>query len=308
VVFEGNAAADVSKNVLLGKLLTAAPATDEEPPARAELAWLGEAMAIDELTTAAFRRQNGSNLVIVGQQPEAALGMLATGVISLAANPRAPGNGSALPRFFVLDGHQADAPKTGPLAQLPDVLPEPVRLGGWRDLSGVLAELTAELERRQQAASADAPAVYLVLHGLQRFRDLRRQEDDFSFMSRSEEPSVTADKLLATLLREGSALGLHTLIWCDTLNNLQRALDRQAMRELSMRVVFQLSVADSSNLIDNPAASKLGLHRALFASEEDGRLEKFRPYGVPSEQWLAWVRQQLRRRPQAVLGRMKDEG
>jgi DNA segregation ATPase FtsK/SpoIIIE, S-DNA-T family len=37
----------------------------------------------------------------------------------------------------------------------------------------------------------------------------------------------------------------------------------------------------------------LGVHRALFSSEEDGRLEKFRPYGLPSDEWLAWVREQL---------------
>jgi hypothetical protein len=52
-------------------------------------------------------------------------------------------------------------------------------------------------------------------------------------------------------------------------------------------------VADSSNLIDNPLASRLGLHRALFASEDEGRLEKFRPYGLPAGEWLAEVRQQL---------------
>ena len=85
---------------------------------------------------------------------------------------------------------------------------------------------------------------------------------------------------------------MHTLIWCDTLNNLQRTLDRQAMRELSLRVAFQMSVADSSNLIDSPLASKLGLHRALFYSEEEGRLEKFRPYGLPAETWLRRVQEQ----------------
>src|SRR5205085_2669186 len=79
VVFEGNAMADVARNHLLNRLLARGAATPD-----VEHAWLGEAMAIDELTAAAFRRQNGSNLLIVGQQPEAALGMLATGLISLA--------------------------------------------------------------------------------------------------------------------------------------------------------------------------------------------------------------------------------
>ena len=69
-------------------------------------------------------------------------------------------------------------------------------------------------------------------------------------------------------------------VWCDTLNNLQRSLDRQALREFEMRVLFQMSAADSSNLIDSPLASKLGLFRAFFYSEDQGRLEKFRPYGA----------------------------
>ena len=79
------------------------------------------------------------------------------------------------------------------------------------------------------------------------------------------------------------------------MNNLQRTLDRPGMREFGMRVVFQMSVSDSSNLIDSPLAMKLGVHRALFANEETGTLEKFRPYGLPSEAWLEHVRQQLRR-------------
>ena len=50
-----------------------------------------------------------------------------------------------------------------------------------------------------------------------------------------------------------------------------------------MRVLFQMSAADSSNLIDIPVASKLGVNRALFHSEDRGQPEKFRPYGLPSE-------------------------
>jgi hypothetical protein len=289
----------VTRNHLLNRLLVGPPATPAgEAGQRSEDAWLGEALAIDELTAASFRRQNGSNLLIVGQQPESALGMLATGIISLAAHAASAGNGepSATPRFYVIDGHQADSPKTGVLARLAEVLPEPVRVTGWREVPAVLGELTAELDRRQQSAGADAPSVYLVLYGLQRLRDLRRQEDDYGFSSGGGAQPATPDKQLVALLREGPALGIHTLIWCDTLNNLQRALDRSSMRELAMRVVFQLSVADSSNLIDNPAASKLGLHRALFANEEDGRLDKFRPYGVPSEEWLEQVRADFQRR------------
>ncbi|HEV3255874.1 MAG TPA: hypothetical protein VG013_03240, partial [Gemmataceae bacterium] len=302
-VFEGNAPADVGRNRRLHELLSAPAwpaAAEPRAPSRPCPAWLGEAMSITGQTVATFRRQDGSNLLMVGQQPEAALGVLATAVISLAAQVP-PGDGASVPpiSFYIIDGSQADPPETGPLAQLPDVLPHPVRLAGYRQLPALLAEVAAEVDRRQKAADAAAPPMYLVLYCLQRCRDLRRPEDDFGLMRRGEE-APNPQQQLATVLREGPALGIHTLIWCDTLTNLQRVLERQAVRELAQRVVFQMSVADSSSLIDNPLATKLGLHRALFSSEEDGRLEKFRPYGVPSDAWLDWVKQQFEARPRGL--------
>jgi hypothetical protein len=302
IVFEGNAPADVSRNHRLREILSAPTWPADGGPASRQTcaAFLGEAMSITGQTTVTFRRQNGSNLVIVGQQPEAALGMLATAIISLAAG-MPPENGGAAPaRFYVIDGSQADAPEAGPLGRLANVIPHPVRVAGWRQLPALLAEVAAEVDRRQKAADTESPAVYLVLYALQRCRDLRRPEDDFGFGRRDEAPAPPQQ--LTNVLREGAALGVHTLIWCDTLNNLQRAIDRQSMRELAHRVVCQMSVADSSNLIDNALAAKLGLHRALLFSEEDGRMEKFRPYGPPSETWLDWVQQQLaaRDRPAAV--------
>jgi len=62
------------------------------------------------------------------------------------------------------------------------------------------------------------------------------------------------------------------------------------MREFDNRILFQMSAADSSNLIDSPAANKLGMNRALAYSEEQGTTEKFRPYGLPTGDYLDHVR------------------
>jgi hypothetical protein len=296
VVFEGNAPADITRNQPLEALLRdGAPAG--EGAVRAEYrAYLGESLAIGEPTAAVFRRQNGSNLLVVGQQEQAAAGVLSAALISLGPQlgPAEPGGS---PPVVVVDGSQAGPPERGLLARLPELLPCPVRRAGWRETGAVLADLTAEMERRQ-AAGGDLPPTFLVLYALHRLRDLRRQDDDYGFMRKEAAP--TPPQLLANLLRDGPGVGVHVLIWCDTLNNLQRAFDRQAMRELALRVVFQMSVADSSNLIDSPLANRLGLHRAYFLSEEEGRLEKFRPYGPPPEGWLAWVKQQTAARAAAV--------
>ena len=63
------------------------------------------------------------------------------------------------------------------------------------------------------------------------------------------------------------------------------------MHDLSLGVLFQMGAADSANLMDSPEASRLGVHRALVYDEEQGEFEKFRPYGPPTPEWLAWVRE-----------------
>jgi DNA segregation ATPase FtsK/SpoIIIE-like protein len=290
IVFEGNAPADPTKNDLLGELLRA-PTWSAAP--RSARAWLGEAIAIKDPTLAVFRPQSGNNLLLVGQQDDAALGILASTLVSLAAQyPPKPTPMRDGTQYYVIDGTPDDDPLVGMLARVAAALPHRVRVGAWRDLAPVMADLAAEVDRRQKETDTEAPTLYLLLFGLQRFRDLRRQEDDFSF-SRSPDEKPNPAKQFATLLSEGPSVGIHTVVWCDSLNNVNRSLDRQTLREFEMRVLFQMGAGDSSNLIDSPAASKLGVHRAFFHTEEQGRLEKFRPYGLPADGWLEWVKQRL---------------
>ncbi len=171
-------------------------------------------------------------------------------------------------------------------AVLSGLLPEvfPVQMVPQRDLATTLDRLVDEVNRRLKG-EGDGPPQFLVLHGLQRLRDLRRPEDDYSF-SRKGETTASPFKQLMTLLREGPPLGLFTILWCDTLANLQRTFDRQSLREFEMRVLFQMSPSDSSTLMDTPLAAKLGMFRALFYTEDQGRLEKFRPYALPPLPWL----------------------
>lgn len=295
IVFEGNVPADPSKNPMLNDLL-AAPAWPE--PIRAAQGWLGAAVAIKEPTFAPFVRQTGSNLLLVGHQEEEALGVLTTCLVSLAAQhtPLAGQEETPLTQFHILDGTRPDSPLTGFWNRLASIVPHPLKVATPRGMAERIAEVAAEVNRREASGQEDAPPVYLIIFDLGRFRDLRKGDDDFSFGRSDDDKPPSPSKQFTKILHEGPALGIHTLIWCDTANNVNRSLDRQAMRNLELRVLFQMNAADSSNLIDSPAASQLGIHRAVFYDEGDGRLEKFRPYGPPSDTWLAWVKQQLQRR------------
>ena len=81
-------------------------------------------------------------------------------------------------------------------------------------------------------------------------------------------------------------MGMHVITWCDTPAAVERTFDRNSLREFDHRVLFQMSASDSSNLIDSPLANKLGVNRALAYSEEQGVVEKFRPYALPAPAWL----------------------
>jgi hypothetical protein len=124
---------------------------------------------------------------------------------------------------------------------------------------------------------------------------LRKADDDFGFSRRGDDKPNPA-KLFMNIIRDGPLVGVFTIAWCDNMNNLNRTMDRQGLREFDMRILGQMSATDSSNLIDSPVAARLGANRALFATEDQGRLEKFRPYGLPELQWLETVKARLARR------------
>jgi hypothetical protein len=187
---------------------------------------------------------------------------------------------------------RTDDPEVGFWNRLAAAMPHSVKIAGMRNAGEVVAEITAELAARQKEAHDNSPPIYLLLYNLGRFRDLRR-EDDFGFSSGSDDQPPSLPKQFASILREGPPLGIHSLIWCDTYTNVLRILDRHNMQDFEMRVLFQMNGNDSSSLMDAPDASKLGVHRAILYDEGQGLTEKFRPYGLPSNEFLAQVKKQL---------------
>ncbi|WP_165245908.1 FtsK/SpoIIIE domain-containing protein [Paludisphaera soli] len=292
IVFEGDAQADFANNPLLLERLEQA-AWPESP--RSSQAWLGDPVAIKEPTAALFRRQGGNHLLIVGQNEEAALGVIASTLLSLGLQypPAREESVREGARFWVLDGTPEDSEHVETLRKAADALPHDVRFGGWREASAFVAEITGELERRRTPDAADGPELFLLIHDLPRFRDLRRREDDFHFGEREE--ATPADQI-DLILREGPGYGVHLVAWCDTVNNLNRCVSLQQLREFGMRVLFQMSPTDSGHLLDNTSAARLGTNRALFSSEEHNRIEKFRPYRPIEADFLGRIHDRLHAR------------
>src|SRR5262249_16212187 len=149
-------------------------------------AWLGDAIAIKEPTCAVFRRQSGSNLVIIGQRDESATAMLGAAMVSIGAQLRSPATGagtrgigspgrptgdcsgdrvervdcsgeqSHLATFHLLDATPADSHLAGHLERVSSSLGQQTRVIAYRELEGAMTALHAELARRQEAANAQA--------------------------------------------------------------------------------------------------------------------------------------------------------
>ncbi len=288
VVFEGNVPANLENNKLLAELIAAARPTQSPPIARA---WLGEAVAIKDPTAVTFRRQSGSNLLVVGQNEELALGLCNSVFVSLTVqHPATEATGA---RFYLFDGSAVGSDQGASIARLASVTPGLTKVAGPRELACVVGELAAEVERRQNSHEDPCAPIFVLAYGFHKLRDLRRREDDFGFSRSGDERPPDPSKQFVAVLRDGPAAGIHVVAWCDSVNNLNRTWDRQTLREFEMRVALQMSAADSSTLIDTPVAAKLGPHRALLHSEEQSTLEKFRPYRQPGSNWLDRVTQRL---------------
>jgi len=280
-VFEGNAPADVVENATLRALLEAKAA---KPPAQARI-WLGAPNSIKGPTEAVFQKQSGNNLLVVGQNAEASLSMLALALVALGAQyPR------GAVRFVLLDSTTPESPEREFLDRVVQAVPhEIVRVKGG-DVAEAMNTLAEDLKRRgEEEAAAGAPETFVLIHDLQNYKKLR-QEDEFSFSSTD---TASPASILLSLISDGPAHGIHVIATCDSFNNVNRFLGRKNLSEFEMRVLFQMSASDSASLIDSPDAATLGLHRALYYNDREGYTEMFRPYARPGNEWIESAAKQL---------------
>ncbi len=283
-VFEGNVPADLRNNLLLKERLAHPFRVAAEGDVSA---WIGEANAIKGPTEVRFGSHGSSNLVIVGQQRESALSVITSTVVGLAAACPAEGL-----RFVVLDGSPPELAQSGFFDRLAETIPNKVDRVEYARVPRVMEDLGAEVRGRLEGSRRADQRIFLVIYDLQRFRQIR-QKSEYEFSSGGEE-KPSPDRCFADVLTEGPAQKVHAIVWSDSLNNLNRAFNRKTLREFQMRILFQMSAADSSEIIDSPLAGTLGLHRGLLFLEEHGTVEKFRPYALPDAGVMEEVRKALR--------------
>ena len=139
-----------------------------EPAARA---WLGDSVAMSGPSEARFYARSGSNLLMVGQESQSALGIMTSCLTALIMQPKIVGR---IDLFAEKDGgvHQ------GGWAEFLDAIGPRVRVVDAKATDSALAGFAAEVTRRQEKPG-DYPHWFLVIDDLSRYRDLRKADDDF---------------------------------------------------------------------------------------------------------------------------------
>lgn len=264
--FDGSKNVDVNENQVLSTIL-GAPAW---PVQQFATIWLGDPISLKDTINIQLRPRRGSNLLIIGKDEEVPSGLITIALFTLAAqySPK-----SAC--FYIIDG-RSDTPYVDRLRQREMQLPHTVKVANRNTSSSLISEISDKIEEQAEAGTDQKPTIYLLIYGLHHIRDLRSDGKTSSNLT----------KQFSNILLEGPEHGIHTLIWCDTLNNFSRSAEQHMLDEFEQRLVFQLSENDSTKLIGSTEANKLGPHRAFLFKESPGISEKFIPYEPPSDEWL----------------------
>ena len=220
--------------------------------------------------------------------------MLSSAVVSLAAvrGRRDSDATSRSVRFAILDGGRTESESTKFGDELASHLPIDIEVVGPNRAGTTVSAIADELRNRNESEDHSFEPYYLIVFDIARFRDLQ-QSDDFGFSGFGDDAKEDPSTQLASILKDGPPVGIHTIVWTDSYNNVNRWFARQTLRDFGMRVLFQMSAVDSSNLMDSAAASHLSPNRAIYYSDERGDSEKFRPYGIVDPNWLQDVGKQL---------------
>lgn len=279
IVFEGNAPSYMLENPDLRELLAAKTWPD---PARSVELYLGEAIEIKPHTAAVFRRQSRANLLIVGQDEKACMGLVTAALVSLSVQ-HAPGTSE----FHLVDLSRAHEPWAGLCQSISHSFPHGIHFARRHGFQETIGEVDAIVQRRLESETSSDQPVYLILVGLHRARELRET-------SQYGDRGPVAQKL-GEICREGPDVGVHVIAWCDTYANVGRTLDRRVVSEFDLRVALQMSEDDSNQLVESPRATRIGRNRALlYDVEEIGKLEKFRPYELLSPEEVQEIADRLR--------------
>lgn len=200
--YDGSCSADIRKNRALADFTT--------PNDRFATIFLGEPVALDENHVSyRLRRQNGSNVLIVGADEAAAFSIISFSTLQIL-NQSGPDA-----KIFIVDKTIDDSDFSGKLEEAFAPWPDKIKVTQWEEDAALYIEaIHAEMRDRRQNRSF-GPRTILILYNIYEIRNLRK--------SGYTRPELT--QKLSEIIQDGPGVGIHTFVYAASYNNLTQIFD-----------------------------------------------------------------------------------
>lgn len=240
-------------------------------------------MSLDESVGVEWKRESKQNFLIADKDEEEATGLIAAAWLSLidTVPPRAQ-------QFSLLDLGTSGKPWSEALTSIRRAAGARVIEVHQGSLLDALGSLASVVEARTESRMYEEPSAFLILHGIHRLRELQNAPPSFG-SKKGATDQRTVSESLGSILRDGPYVGVHVIAWCDTAENVRRFLEPGKLRGEFGIVAAGRQPDDmlSRALIGNGKAATPGANRMVLAnSGGDAEPFVFRPYGLPTTQWL----------------------
>lgn len=269
IIFDGRSHGSIFRNIEILHNLDNFPNNQKK---KSHIAWLGEPIEIKPHTKAEFSQGESKNLLILGgpDNHETVFAIITSCFISLLTQIK-----EAQYVFVDFSGWEFGSEL---LLRIKNIAPELVTLiDGQRETEQLFRNIESKLglSPKNKRNDQERHPIFLFLIGIQSIPKLRRS-DDFNIDPKKR----TSGDILFDLCSNGTQEGLYSIVWCDLLRNLERAIGTDVLNVFDMRIAMQMSIEDSRLLLEDESASSLGAYRAIYQDYNKNLIEKFRPYSL----------------------------
>ncbi|GHT33626.1 hypothetical protein FACS189434_08200 [Bacteroidia bacterium] len=227
--------------------------------------YIGEPVAlVDAHTHYLLRRQNESNVLIVGQDTASAVSIIYHSLEQII--PQSADDS----RFYVCEKINVDNDFYGKINPLTAACPNLKIVENDAEIETVITEISEELEKRKAENQAGSRIV-LVLSDIYNARILRKN---------GYNPAPAAQKLTA-ILKDGSSFGIHTIVYANSYANFGAILDPLSMlNEFEIKIELRGGEGYRMFNIDAQKASPNSNFIANIKTPQQNDIQKFKVYSI----------------------------
>lgn len=263
--------------------------------------YVGEPLSMSSDLNLLFGRNPGSNLLVLGENDEKARSIFTFSLLSLCINYYVKHSGTKpnQPFIYLLNSKPLEDPVlVDNIEFISNNLPSYIKYISCGDevkIKDSLSTLFEQIINKNNTGSTSDIEQYFFVFGYQRSEELKSNykqvsEDEidkiFSLInidSNSDVEYSSREKFYA-LIKDGSSLGIHTVLWQDSFTALERD-DANLMSYFNLRIAFDMKKEDFSRAVSENDTENLSSNDAIYYNKARDN-QKFRLYQTSDEEWL----------------------